>query len=72
MVKNAHTSMRQSKRQLPTSYPTFLVKCVWRATALKLKIKAKDEDAAWDQAAKLVKKMEGGLGCLEIKVLGTI
>lgn len=62
----------QGMRNIPKSYPTFRVKCLWRATSITLKIQAKDELAAWDQAAKQVKKMFGGIGCLDIEVKGTI
>jgi translation elongation factor EF-1beta len=58
--------------KVPEVLPTFLVKAMWRATAIKMKVVAKDEEDAWDKAAKLVKKMEGGSSCIEIKVMGTI
>lgn len=43
-------------------------KCEWRSTALTLIIKAKDEEDAWRKAANEVKRMLGGMSCLEIKV----
>ena len=58
--------------KLPKSWPTWLVKCSWRGTAIKLKVVAKDSDDAWDKASKLVKRMEGGMSCEDITVLGTI
>ena len=59
-----------SKTKIPASWPTYTVKCMWRATAITLRIRAKDRDAAWDKASKMVMKMFGGMGCLDIKVLG--
>ena len=59
-------------RKLPEQWPTFLIKCLWRGTSLTLRLQAKDEEDAWDRAAKKVMRMEGGSRCLEIKVLGTI
>lgn len=59
-------------KNIPQSYPTFLVKCMWRSTAVTLKIRAKDELGAWDIAAKQVKRMFGGMSCLEIKILGCV
>ena len=58
--------------KLPKSWPTFVVKCMWRGTMIKLLIPAKDEDHAWDLASKQVKKMLGGMSCLDISVIGTI
>ena len=58
--------------KLPKSWPTFLVKAVWRGTSLKLKVRAKDEDDAWERASKIVKRMQGGISCLELIVMGTI
>lgn len=34
-----------------------------------LRIVAKDEQDAWDRAAKQVMRMEGGQGCHEIQIL---
>ncbi len=58
--------------KLPASWPIFLVKCSWRGTSLKLKIQARNPDMAWDKASKLVKKMQGGMTCMDIEVLGTV
>ena len=58
--------------KLPSRYPTWLVKAIWRGTSLKLKIVARDEQEAWDKASNQVKRMQGGISCLELKVLGTI
>lgn len=55
--------------KIPKKLPTFIVKCSWRATAITLKVEAKDEQAAWDRAAKMVMRMEGGQGCHEIQIL---
>ena len=57
--------------KVPASWPTFIVKCSWRGTSLKLKIPARNPDMAWDKASKLVKKMQGGITCMEISVIGT-
>lgn len=47
----------------------WLVKGMWRSTAVLLKVPAYHEDDAWDQASKRIRKMEGGVKCLDIKVL---
>ncbi len=47
----------------------WLVKCAWVATAVFIKVHGRDEEDAWEQAAKRVKKMEGGLHCLDIIVI---
>ena len=52
--------------------PLWLVKAMWQGTAIHIQVPAKDEDDAWEQAAKRVKKMEGGLHCLDLKVLRRI
>lgn len=44
----------------------FLIKAVWRGTALILRIQARDEDEAVVKAGKKVLKMEGGASCLEL------
>lgn len=41
---------------------------MWRSTSLSLIVEAIDEEAAWQQAARYVRKMLGGMSCLEIKV----
>ncbi len=61
-----------SNSKVPASWPTWKVKCMWRSTALVLKIRAKSEDHAKEMAEKQVRKMDGGLWCEEVKVLGTI
>lgn len=57
---------------VPHRFPLFLVKCSWRATALHLKVNAKDAEDAWEKAARQVKRMFGGLGCEEITVIREI
>lgn len=57
--------------KVPEKIPEWIVKCSWRATAIRLKIRAKDEQEAWDKASKQVLRMEGGQWCHEIEVLGT-
>lgn len=47
----------------------FLVKASWRATAILLKIDAKDEEEAMVKAAKKVLKMEGGVHCTNIELI---
>lgn len=53
------------------SKPTkqFVVKAMWDATALLLKVYAEDEDDAFWRAAKVVKKLEGGASCCSLKVI---
>jgi len=56
--------------KLPKSYTTFIVKASWDATSIKLKIEARDEVAAVDKAWMKVSKMEGGMNCLSVRVIG--
>lgn len=58
--------------KLPSKLPVYLVKCSWRATAVTLKIQAKDEGEAWDKASKKVMKMLGGQWCQDIEVKGVV
>lgn len=44
----------------------YLLRARWRATALDLRITAKDEDEAMMKAEKQVIRMEGGTRCSEI------
>lgn len=57
-------------KKLPPTWPTYLCKCMWRNTAITIKIQARDEDHAWDLAWKRVAKQEGGMSCLEVKIVG--
>lgn len=58
------------KVRLPAVYPVWAVKCVWHSTAITIKVRAKTEEDAWNRAASQVKRMEGGMSCLELRVLG--
>ena len=52
--------------QKPTRY---LFKGVWRATALKFWVEAKDEDHARRRAEREVLQMIGGAWCLDLQLL---
>src|SRR4051812_18199414 len=64
------SSTRTKRVKVPVKFPTWLCKCIWDATAIKLKIEAKDEASAWDSAWKKVARTEGGDSCLRVVVLG--
>jgi len=55
--------------KIPKAWPTFLIKCSWRATSLTLRIQARDENEAWTRASKKVMKMFGGISCLDIQIM---
>jgi len=64
--------MTKPNLKLPPKWPTFLCKCMWRNTAVIIKVQARDEIKAWDAAWKKVAKMEGGMSCIEVKIVGRI
>lgn len=51
---------------------TYRLKARWRGTAITIHIAAKDEDEAMKKAAKKVLKMEGGVRCMDIELLGEL
>lgn len=57
------------KINLPKPLPTYIVKCSWDATAVKLKIQARNADEAIDKGWMRVSRMEGGMSCLSVKVI---
>ena len=48
---------------------SYLLKAVWPATSLKLRVEAVDEDDAIRKAENLVKEMEGCNTCLSIELM---
>ena len=63
--------MRQPKpRAIPASWPTFVLKCAWDATAVRIKVRARDGNEAIDRAWKQMRKTEGGDKCLNITIVG--
>lgn len=60
------------KVKVPEKFPEWIVKCSWRATSKKIKVRAKDSEEAWDKAAKAVLRMEGGNCCMEIEVISQV
>jgi hypothetical protein len=48
---------------------SFTFKASWRGTALKFIVRAKDEDEAFLKAAKQVKRMLGGMTCLDLELV---
>lgn len=48
---------------------TFLFKASWRATALSFHVLAPNEDVAQRKAEGKVLRMEGGVHCLEVKLV---
>lgn len=55
--------------KVPPKLTTFICKCVWPNTAVKLLVDAKDESDAWDKTWRKVSKMEGGDSCLKVVVV---
>lgn len=70
MMTNANLiESPKKKSKAPPDWPTYVVKCSWDATAMTIKVKAKDEADAKERAWKLVARMEGGMSCLNVDVL---
>ncbi len=55
-------------RVLPEKHE-WAFKFIWPSTALSMIIYGKDLDDAYKRAARQVKHLEGGLGCLDIKLI---
>jgi hypothetical protein len=53
-------------------YHEFLFKAVWDATALKLVVPGKNYADAEKRVESMVRRMEGGISCLEIKYLAQL
>lgn len=71
MKSNLVESSTKSKR-IPKKFPTWLCKAMWDATAITMKVVAKDELDAWDKAWKQVSRTFGGDSCLRVIVKGRI
>jgi hypothetical protein len=56
-------------KRLNLTYPTYIVKCSWDATSLKLKIPARNEEEAHEKAWMKVSRMEGGMSCQRVEVV---
>lgn len=63
------TPVKSRQSKLPKRLPTYIIKAMWDATALKLKVEARDESEAIEKAWMKVSKMEGGMSCLDISII---
>lgn len=68
------TKLNKSTKQikLPTKLPEWTCKCVWDATAKLIRVRARNETDAWNNAWKKVSRMEGGDHCLKVVVRGKV
>lgn len=48
----------------------YLFKAEWRGTALRFWVEARNEAEAEEKAAKKVMKMEGGMSCMGLRLIG--
>jgi hypothetical protein len=48
----------------------YVMKAMWHSTAKLFRVTAKDEDEAQVKAERAVLRMEGGIRCLEVKLMG--
>jgi hypothetical protein len=50
----------------------WVFKAIWRATAVRLVVDARNLGHAWKRAESIVRRMEGGSSCLEITCIRQI
>lgn len=63
-------TLQQTKKRIAKVYPhEWLFKCVWRSTAVKIKVGATNLNQAELRAWGTVSRMEGGNDCLEVKLI---
>jgi hypothetical protein len=56
-----------------SSYPhEYLFKASWRATSLMFKVEAQNEAQAYKRAEGKVFRMEGGVNCMEVKLISQL
>lgn len=68
-MKMTKRSLVKSPSKVPKSWSTYIVKCIWAATAVNLVIPARNEADAIDKAEKKLRRTFGGEACKDIRIV---